>query len=210
MNKVDSLCGIRAIVVWSLVFLCKSAIAGPPIVLPFENADPQGVPAGWKRIINEGEATSRVVTLDGRTALTVDTVKGHARFEHDVSIPSPKRLTLSWDWRVHRMPETPQYGPWNDGRRVGKYQTNSPVQMLVVFRDGFRVYVIHYLWEPTVEVSYHWPEQETAGPLGVVKLYYQRLVIRPARPRWTSGTPRPEMSPLTSERCFSVRRRFPT
>jgi len=178
MKKSESPCRILAILAWTSALACASVKAESPIALPFENADSQGVPPGWKRIINEGEATSKVVALDGRTSLTVDTRKGHARFEHDVSIASPEHLTLSWDWRVHHMPETPQYGPWNEKGRVGEYQTNSPVQMLIIFRQGFKVYVIHYLWEPTVEVGYFWPQEETAGPLGIVKLHYQRLVVR--------------------------------
>jgi hypothetical protein len=161
-----------------------------PLSLAFTGAHRDGVPDGWSMVRNEGEASCKVCFLDDCWALTVNTKKGHARFEREVSIPSPKSSKLSWDWRVHTMPDAPRFEPWDKGGRTSKYQTNSPVQMLVVFRRGFDIYVIHYLWEPTVEVGFSWPEEETAA-WGLVKLHYQRLVVRTGKAnmdQWHSET----------------------
>jgi hypothetical protein len=145
----------------------------------FEFRDPRrtGTPVGWTRVNNVGKAKSEVRAIDGETALSIDTKKGHLRFEQDVQIGSPERLQISWDWRVHEMPEAPRYKPWNDGGRKTLYVTNSPIQVIVAFRAGISTFhAIHFVWDPVVEMGYSWVEKETQ--YGFVKLTYPRLVVR--------------------------------
>ena len=147
------------------------------ISLEFRDPGHTGTPVGWERVSNTGRARSKVKVIDGRTALQVETTRGHVRFEHGVNVGTPQRLQVSWDWWVDRMPGAPLYKPWNDGGRKTLYVSNAPIQVLVVFQAGISTYhVIHYLWDPAAEAGYSWVEKETA--YGFVKLTYPRLVLR--------------------------------
>src|SRR5262249_30981526 len=130
------------------------------VELGFALSEEEGVPEEWRRIVRRGTCSSKVFDHQGRTELQAITTSGLLRFERDLDLAPTEDLRLSWDWKVDKMPGTPEYKAWNDDGRAGPYATNSPIQVLVVFREGLSVKVIFYLWEPTVEVGYHWHEFE--------------------------------------------------
>ncbi len=148
----------------------------PAMGLAFDQPDDEGTPQGWRRILRKGTGSAKVAEHPERTEFQTVTSAGLLRFEHDLDVKPTDDLRLSWDWKVDKMPETPEYKPWNDDGRTAPYRTNSPIQVLVVFRERFSVYVIHYLWEPTVEVGYTWHEKETQRV--VVNLDYVRTVVQ--------------------------------
>jgi hypothetical protein len=148
----------------------------PPLGLAFEMPDEEGTPQDWRRVLRKGTGTGRVAVHAGRTEFQTETKAGLLRYEHDLDLKPSEDLRLSWDWKVDKMPATPEYKAWNDDGRTAAYRTNSPVQVLVVFRERLSVYVIHYLWEPTVEVGYDWHEKETQRV--VVNLDYVRTVVQ--------------------------------
>ncbi|MGE5193718.1 MAG: DUF3047 domain-containing protein [Deltaproteobacteria bacterium] len=151
----------------------------PEMGLAFEQPDEEGTPEGWRRVLRKGTGSAKVAEHPGRTELQTVTTAGLLRFEHDLDVTPMDDLRISWDWKVDKMPATPEYKPWNDDGRKAPYRTNSPIQVLVVFRERFSVYVIHYLWEPTVEVGYTWREKETQRV--VVNFDYIRTVVQSGR-----------------------------
>jgi Protein of unknown function (DUF3047) len=144
--------------------------------LDFEQPDKAGTPKGWKRILKEGTGTAKVVGKSGRTELHTETAEGLLRFERELEVDPTEGLRIAWEWKVDEMPATPEFKVWDDGGRKEPYRTNSPIQVLVAFRNGRSVYVIHYVWEPTVEVDATWYEQETK--YGVVTMNYVRQVVQ--------------------------------
>lgn len=146
------------------------------IDLGFALSDEENTPDGWRRILRNGTCSSKVFEQRGRTELQSVTTSGLLRFERDLDLVPTDDLRLSWDWKVDKMPRTPEYKAWNDDGRTGPYRTNSPAQVLVVFRERLTVHVIFYLWEPTVEVDYNWHETEMQRV--VVKCDYARTVVQ--------------------------------
>ncbi len=144
--------------------------------LDFEQPDKEGTPKGWKRILKEGTGTAKVVGKSGRTELHTETAEGLLRFERELEVETTEGLRIAWEWKVDEMPATPEFKAWDEGGRKEPYRTNSPIQVLVAFRNGRSVYVIHYVWEPTVEVDATWYEQETK--YGVVTMNYVRQVVQ--------------------------------
>src|SRR5258708_33606786 len=112
--------------------------------LDFEQTDKEGTPKGWKRILKEGTGTAKVVGKSGRTELHTETAEGLLRFERELEVEPTDGLRIAWEWKVDEMPATPEFKAWDDGGRKEPYRTNSPIQVLVVFRNGRSVYVIHY------------------------------------------------------------------
>jgi hypothetical protein len=149
--------------------------------LDFEQADRDGAPKGWKRIVKDGTATAKVVSHSGRAELQTETTQALIRFEREVEVEPTEGLRIAWEWKVDEMPATPEFKAWDDGGRKEPYRSNSPIQVLVAFRNGRSVYVIHYVWEPTVEVDATWYEQETK--YGVVTMNYVRQVVQSGKER---------------------------
>jgi hypothetical protein len=98
-----------------------------------------------------------------------------------VEVEPTEDLRIAWEWKVDEMPETPEFKAWDEGGRKEPYRSNSPIQVLVASRNGRSVYVIHYVWEPTVEVDATWYEQETK--YGVVTMNYVRQVVQSGKER---------------------------
>src|SRR5262249_16480833 len=159
----------------------RSAHAEEAIHLDFEQPDKDGTPKGWKRILKDGTATAKVVSRSGRTELQTETTQALIRFERELEVEPTEDLRIAWEWKVDEMPATPEFKAWDDGGRKEPYRSNSPIQVLVAFRNGRSVYVIHYVWEPTVEVDATWYEQETK--YGVVTMNYVRQVVQSGRVR---------------------------
>jgi len=149
--------------------------------LDFEQPDKDGTPKGWKRILKDGVGTAKVVNHSGRSELQTETTQALIRFEREVEIEPSEGLRIAWEWKVDEMPATPEIKAWDDGGRKEPYRSNSPIQVLVAFRNGRSVYVIHYVWEPTVEVDATWYEQETK--YGVVTMNYVRQVVQSGKER---------------------------
>jgi hypothetical protein len=154
----------------------RVAHAEEVIRLDFEQPDKDGTPKGWKRILKDGTGTAKVVSHSGRTELQTETTQALIRFEREVEVEPTEGMRIAWEWKVDEMPATPEFKTWDNGGRKEPYRTNSPIQVLVAFRNGRSVYVIHYVWEPTVEVDATWYEQETK--YGVVTMNYVRQVVQ--------------------------------
>jgi hypothetical protein len=154
----------------------RTASAEDVTRLDFEQPDKDGTPKGWKRILKDGTATAKVGSHSGRSELHTETTEGLLRFEHELDVEPTDGLRIAWEWKVDKMPATPEFKAWDDGGRKEPYRSNSPIQVLVAFRNGRSVYVIHYVWEPTVEVDATWYEQETK--YGVVTMNYVRQVVQ--------------------------------
>jgi len=155
--------------------------------LDFERPDKDGTPAGWKRVLKEGTGTAEVVTRVERSELHTQTGRGLLRFERELELDPADGLRVAWEWKVDEMPETPEFKAWDRDKRQGPYRTNSPIQVLVAFRNGRSVYVIHYVWEPTVEAGATWYEQETK--YGVVTMNYVRQVVQSGTERMREWHP---------------------
>ena len=171
-----------------LIAIVSHVALGQDIVrLDFERPNKEGTPAGWKRILKEGTGTAKIVSGPERTELHTETGQGLLRFERELDLDPTDGLRIAWEWKVDEMPETPEFKAWDASGRKGSYRTNSPIQVLVVFRNGRSVYVIHYVWEPTVEVGATWFEQETKYK--VVTMNYVRQVVQSGRKRMRDWHP---------------------
>jgi len=170
-----------------LILAARVAGADEVVPLAFEQPDKDGTPQGWKRILKEGTGAAKVVGKAEQAELHTETAEGLLRFEHELDLEATDDLRIAWEWKVAEMPETPEFKEWDAGGRKAPYRTNSPIQVLVVFRSGRSVYVIHYIWEPTVEVGATWYEQETK--YGVVTMNYVRQVVQSGRERMQEWHP---------------------
>jgi hypothetical protein len=177
------------IVVALLVFDGRAArVAGDEVVqLAFDQPDKNGTPQGWKRVLKEGSGAAKVIGTGQDAELHTETAEGLLRFERELDLEATAGLRISWEWKVAEMPETPEFKEWDAGGRKAPYRTNSPIQVLVAFRSGRSVYVMHYIWEPTVEVGATWYEQETK--YGVVTMKYVRQVLQSGKERMQEWHP---------------------
>lgn len=186
---------IRRLAALSLAICCLcpgsrtsfTAFAEDVTRLDFEQPDKAGTPAGWKRVLKDGAASAKVVSNSERTELHTETTQALIRFERELELEPSDGLRIAWEWKVDEMPATPEFKAWDEGGRKEPYRSNSPVQVLVAFRNGRSVYVIHYVWEPTVEVDATWYEQETK--YSVVTMNYVRQVVQSGTERMRDWHP---------------------